>query len=208
MGKFNYEYCFNECEDPIKFIREFKDDVNWEEISCHQTLSEEFIREFKYAVDWHCISGYQTLSEEFIREFKDNVDWHCISCNQTISEEFIREFKDNVNWYGISRYQKLSEEFIREFKDDVDWCYISRYQTLSEEFIREFNIPFAPNKRNCGRNKRNIYVEDNIIYLGCFRGTKEEVIKAINKDGYYSKNPLERDQYIKDVEEVFNAYNK
>ena len=85
---------------------------------------------------------------------------------------------------------------------------ISRNQTLSKEFCKEFNIPFTTNKRNCGKHKRNIYVEDNIIHLGCFRGAKEEAIKAINRDGYYFKNPLERDQYIKDVEEVFNAYNK
>ena len=57
---------------------------NWQNISTHQTLSEDFIREFKDKVDWEGISYYQTLSESFIREFKDKVDWHWISKKQTV----------------------------------------------------------------------------------------------------------------------------
>ena len=47
---------------------------NWQNISKHQTLSEDFIREFKDKVNWYWISRYQTLSEDFIREFKDKLD--------------------------------------------------------------------------------------------------------------------------------------
>ncbi len=119
-------------------VVEFKDKVNWRNISTYQRLSEEFIREFKDKVDWNCISSYQKLSEEFIREFKDKVDWDYISRFQKLSEEFIREFKNKVYWRNISSYQKLSEEFIREFKDIVNWSCISTYQKLSEEFIRKF----------------------------------------------------------------------
>jgi len=44
-------------------------------ISSCQTLSEDFIREFKNEVDWENISMYQTLSEDFIREFGKKVKW-------------------------------------------------------------------------------------------------------------------------------------
>jgi len=122
------------------FIREFKDEVNWYYISKYQVLSESFIREFKDEVNWNRISQYQLLSESFIREFKDKVQWDEISIYQVLSEPFIREFKDKVDWYWISQCQLLSEPFIREFKDKVDWAIISAYQVLSNSFIKEFNL--------------------------------------------------------------------
>ncbi len=45
----------------------------------YQKLSENFIREFKDKVNWYNISYSQKLSENFIREFKDNVNWNSIS---------------------------------------------------------------------------------------------------------------------------------
>ena len=98
----------------------------------------DYIRENKNNVNWNVISSWQKLPEEFIKEFKDKVNWGCISANQQLSEDFIREFQDRVDWFYISEYQKLSEEFIREFKDEVDWDCISECQQLSEEFRREF----------------------------------------------------------------------
>ena len=98
--------------------------------SYKRLLSEEFIREFKDNVDWDMISNYQTLSEDFIREFKDNVNWLYISRNSNLkyklSEDFIREFKDKLYWYFISTDQKLNSEFINEFNltiNDDNWLY-------------------------------------------------------------------------------------
>jgi len=95
-----------------------------------------------------------------------------------------------LNTY-IHKYNVLK----KKYNDYVNWKYISRYQNLSEKFCNEFNIPFTPNKRNCGKCKRNIYIESGPINIGCFKGTKEEVIKAINNSDYYSKSPLERSVY-------------
>jgi len=120
------------------FIREFKDKVDWYRISQYQKLSENFIKEFEDKVNWYKISIYQKLSENFIREFKDKVDWNYISMCQKLSTNFIKEFKDKVNWNRISTSQKLSINFIKEFKDKVNWDNISQYQKLSENFIREF----------------------------------------------------------------------
>jgi hypothetical protein len=126
------------------FIREFKDKVIWINISKYQKLSEGFVREFKDKVSWERISIYQKLSEGFIREFKDEVYWKWISVYQKLSENFIRVFKDKVDWYYISVFQKLSEKFIREFIDKVSWKCISKYQKLSEKFIQEFNLKIDP----------------------------------------------------------------
>ena len=71
--------------------------VNWWRISM-QPLSEEFIREFKDEVNWNNISVIQNLSEDFIREMKNYVDWGLISIRQVLSEDFIREFKDYVSF--------------------------------------------------------------------------------------------------------------
>ena len=163
------------------------------------------MKKFNYSYCFNKCKDPINYIKERIDKYK--VNWQYISINQNLSEEFIREFKDDVNWHNISCNQNLSEEFIREFKEYVNWKYISRYQNLSEKFCNEFNIPFMSNKRNCGKCKRNIYIESGPINIGCFKGTKVEAIKAISNNDYYSKNPLERDQYIKDVEEVFEMYN-
>lgn len=57
------------CKPITKF-----NNVDWEEISGYQKLSEDFIREFQYTLDRDCISQYQKLSDDFIQEFQDNVD--------------------------------------------------------------------------------------------------------------------------------------
>jgi hypothetical protein len=81
-----------------------------------KTLSEEFIREFQNEVNWEEISLYQKLNENFIREFYNKVYWNNISSSQILSENFIEEFQDKINWYFISLYQNLSEKFIKDFK--------------------------------------------------------------------------------------------
>ena len=45
----------------------------------YQELSENFIHEFKNKVNWFNISVYQKLSENFILEFDNKVNWHYIS---------------------------------------------------------------------------------------------------------------------------------
>jgi hypothetical protein len=147
------------------FIKEFQNKVNWGGISFSQILSEGFIKEFKDKVDWLCISRNQKLSEEFMREFKDRIDWNQISSNQILSEEFIREFKDKVDWYFISRDQMLSEDFIREFKDKVDWYLLFRYQKLSKQFRKEFNLKIP---QDCWLYKpvnfKKKYIKENTDY--------------------------------------------
>lgn len=49
----------------IEYIRDHKDEINWNYMSLFKQLSEDFIREFKDYVDWNSISSEQHLSEDF-----------------------------------------------------------------------------------------------------------------------------------------------
>ena len=90
----------------IKIIEEIKD---------IEKFFDENINNFE--VDWDDISEYQTLSEEFIEKYSDKVNWDDISEYQKLSEDFIEKHSDKVDWFCISRYQKLSEKFIKKYKN-------------------------------------------------------------------------------------------
>ena len=86
-------------------------------IKFDDTLSEKFITNFKDKVDWDDISCSQTLSEEFIREFQDKVDWYYISHNEKLSENTIRKLIDKLNIEVIVQYNKvISEDFKKLLK--------------------------------------------------------------------------------------------
>ena len=176
-------------------------------LSMVNSISKEFrdfIREFKDEVDWEYISEYQKLSGKFIREFQDEVDWCCVSYRQKLTENFIRKFKNKVSWFWVSRFQKLTEDFIREFQNDVDWGNISEYQKVSKKFLKEFNLKsnLLNSVHYCGNINRVIYInknQPNIINIGCFKGTKEEAIAAVKKKYINPK------KYIFKIKECFNT---
>lgn len=150
-----------DIKNKLKWEEYYDPTFDWDCIIYYKNseLTEDFIREFKDKVDWHNISKCQTLSEDFIREFQNKVEWKNISFNQKLSEDFIREFKDKVDWKWISCKQKLSEDFVKEFQDKVDWKWISnqveceligilcdfvagdynqKSRLFSEDFVKEF----------------------------------------------------------------------
>ena len=117
---------------------------NRNQLSCGYKLSEEFIREFQNEVVWDNISYFQTLSEDFIREFQDKVNWNFISIHQTLSEGFIIEFEDKIDFNAISYVQKLSGDFIKEFCDRISFFGLTTspyWNDLSQDikdYIRMF----------------------------------------------------------------------
>ena len=129
-----------EITDIEKFFDENVDnfEVDWDDISYYQKLSEEFIEKYVDKIEWWYISRYQKLSESFIEKHIDKVDWVCISISQKLSEVFIEKHIDKINWRYISQCQTLSESFIEKHDDKVNWWYISKYQKLSESFIEKY----------------------------------------------------------------------
>ena len=108
--------------------------INWNNISQYQTLSEEFIEKFQNKVDWYWISHYQILSEEFIEKFQDKVDWWNISYSQTLSEEFIEKFQHKVNWYHLSYNQNISI-FLKKGYYINKYSFLAKYLKFRKDYI-------------------------------------------------------------------------
>jgi len=98
------------------YFKRFYPCINWCWIK-NKKLSEDFIREYRDCVDWQEISTKQTLSEAFMKEHRDYIHWSSISTRQKLSEDFIREHRDYIHWQSISGCQTLSEDFIREYRN-------------------------------------------------------------------------------------------
>lgn len=65
----------------------------WYQISgyTYPRLSEDFIREFKNYLNWEEVSWYQNLSKEFIREMINYVDKHSIVSSDKITNKEYEE---------------------------------------------------------------------------------------------------------------------
>lgn len=131
---------------PEDFIKEHKENINWDLISKNSKLSESFIKEFEFYVNWDYIWQYQVLSEEFIERLIPNnqlyntlyityLYLYCLYNNISINSYV----NPKINWQLISQYQVLSESFIKKYKNDVYWDLILQYQTISEKFILEIH---------------------------------------------------------------------
>ena len=70
--------------------------VDWDDISQNEPLTEDFIRKTYDKVNWWLIVQCQKLSESFIREMADYVAWNYVGCEQKLSEDFIREFNVRI----------------------------------------------------------------------------------------------------------------
>ena len=173
----------------------------YDDISQNKILSEDFIEEHADKVNWDYISIYQNLSENFIEKHQDKVNWLYITIHQKLSENFIEKHQDKVNWFGITMLQNLSEDFIERNYDKLKISIICNFQNLSKEFLeRKFSIVY-----NCGKENRTIKIykgEPEIIYIGCFKGTKDKAIEAIRKK--YKNDKEAMTDYIDKVEECFN----
>lgn len=151
--------------------------------------------------EYDVISQNKILSEDFIEEHADKVNWDYISIYQNLSENFIEKHQDKVNWLYITIHQNLSEDFIERNYDKLKISIICNFQNLSKEFLeRKFSIVY-----NCGKENRTIKIykgEPEIIYIGCFKGTKDKAIEAIRQK--YQNDKEAMTDYIDKVEECFN----
>lgn len=102
---------FNSCRiwDLSEFIRD---------LPC--SASDRLIREFKDKVNWSDISRKRVLTEDFIREFQDYLDWDMISYYQKLSHSFIREFSEKINLPHILNHRKISNKLRRELEKELD----------------------------------------------------------------------------------------
>lgn len=121
------------------FMRQYKDFLNWTELSLRQEMSEEFIYEMKDKVDWRHILNRSLLSETWLRNHADEINWKSLSSsNQTLSNEFLREFQDKIEWDRFSYYRRgFDNKFVEEFAQKLEWCGMARKAKMSERCIRQ-----------------------------------------------------------------------
>jgi hypothetical protein len=120
----NWFYISKRCVLSEEFIREFANEVFWDEISDYQILSEEFIREFQHLLNWHAISSKQNLSDDFLLEFQNKVDWYWYFVRRDASFRIMKKFlfKSNhkhlssVNIYHLSESQQKEIKKLFELK--------------------------------------------------------------------------------------------
>lgn len=77
-------------------LEEFIEDVPLDILVEEQVLTEKFLRTFRDLLNWKKVSRYQIISEEFAEEFAESVDWNVAIASQTFSIEFILKFKDKI----------------------------------------------------------------------------------------------------------------
>ena len=96
-------------------IEEFKDLVNWYNISANQQLSEKFILENKDLVDWNYISRFQKLSEKFIKENKDliNIKEQKLSFKEKTLKQKIKEAKIYAKKHNL----KINKIYLYAFRN-------------------------------------------------------------------------------------------
>lgn len=145
-GKMDVEIDFDittssKKQDFINFLREHKDEINWQYISHYCTFDDKILNEFKDYLDLKSLQIYKTkMPESFIRRWKEDFSMQNLLMNQNLSEDFLREYADQfkrLEWNLICRWQKLSESFIREFTKKVNWKIIVINQDISLDFVKE-----------------------------------------------------------------------
>ena len=84
----------NTVENFVRENKETLNEIDWENISKNENLTENFIREFENNVDWFYVSSYQNLSEDFLLEFKSKIYWNNIHYNKnlSLSKNFTEKF--------------------------------------------------------------------------------------------------------------------
>lgn len=111
-------------------------------INPSQTFSEGFIRDFRNELNWEILIKRSFLSEKFIEEFADCINWPLTCYYQIISEKFIRKHIDKVNFYNVFEKQNISKEFILEYQDKIENIYdlikcLRRNEYVSDDIVNK-----------------------------------------------------------------------
>ena len=146
------------------YIENTKEEINWDDISKHQELSDDFIERYNKKLNFSLLVVYQNLSEKIIEKYSERLGWKYIIMEQELSEGFIKKHIRKieilmVNVVNLFVKNKLSEKLIKEiikrvnlkdekyFEDKISIMYknIFKYQDVSEEFIESNSKMFKDN---------------------------------------------------------------
>ena len=175
----------------LEFCKKIRKTINWQEFSEHfkfySVLEKEmiaFLKEFKNEIDWNLLSAncnlnwslifendYNTQQNAFelfldywnpirlsrnkeiwgfknkiIKHLNSKLDWKILSENSSFiwTEELLEEHKAEINWSYISRKSKhnipWSIKLLKKFQDKLEWSSISQNSSIdfSLNLVSEF----------------------------------------------------------------------
>lgn len=77
------------------FLREYANYLDPKEV-CEEFLSIDFIRQFKDKLDWDELTWSQIFDQKQIEEFLDKINWYNALTNQNLSKEFLLKHKYDI----------------------------------------------------------------------------------------------------------------
>lgn len=82
-------------------LRENLRGLDWNYVCGEIPLSIDFLRQMADNLNWDEITWNQVLTERQIEEFKDRIhNWYNVALNQDISREFLDKWKDMMSVYN------------------------------------------------------------------------------------------------------------
>lgn len=118
-------YSYTDQKKKFKRIDEYKDELDWKEVSKIEHLSDKVIEKYSDRLDWGLISKYHNLEYfSFVTRFIDRLDWDIISSRYDLCDSFLELYLDIINWELVSKYHRLIPEFINYWYDKLDWDII------------------------------------------------------------------------------------
>ena len=141
-----YNLSFNKEVISYDFIREFGENLIWEEFTkhgIHENILIYFIHKFNW-VSWINICRYTELSNDFIVQYLDHLDMSSLLRYQKLSETLIEkiisnfdDFDKDFHFQSIGTYQKLSKNFIKRYKEYLPLRIIIRNKKIKRSIIHE-----------------------------------------------------------------------
>lgn len=142
------------------FFNELVSVTNWNDVA-KQPLTEAFIEEFKDRLNWRDISTYQKMSIEFLRKHVNDINWDDLVSNRFYRDdpEVHRVFHSNINYMSMfnSMYvytmpdvtiiEIMENRYFEDLAGDEEnipyaeayiWAMISKYCFLTSNILKKF----------------------------------------------------------------------
>jgi hypothetical protein len=122
-------------------IEEFKDNINWANVTRNNNTNLEFLKKYNKYIDYHVLSETVCDHPEIVEEFKDKLDWHTITDSGELTIEFVRKYKKYICW-GSFRELDLwaTTKFFDEFKYDICWEQLVDYSEKAFTYSYKHNL--------------------------------------------------------------------
>lgn len=148
-----------------EFIEEFKDKLNWRDISTYQKLSIEFLRKHVNDINWDDLvsNRFYRDNPEVHRVFHSNINYMSMFNNMyvyTMPDDTIIEIMENryfedlaggeenipyaeaYIWAMISKYCFLTSNILKKFSDKIYWPIALKRGLMTLEDLNEYKTKY------------------------------------------------------------------